>query len=553
MDFVVADFETTTNVEDCRVWAWAICDPNDLSVVYGNSIESFINSLNKYNVVYFHNLAFDGSFILDYLLKNGFSYTNARYPKRSQLSTLIDDKGKFYTITVNIKGHRVTFKDSLKRIPMSVAAMAKMYDMPLSKGHIDYTAPREVGHELTSEEIEYIRGDVVIVANALKEQYEHGMTKLTAGSNAFNDYKTKLKKSKVRFRDMFPIVDDTLFRSAYRGGFTYCDPRFRNRHVGEGTVYDVNSLYPSVMYNRVLPYGYPILDLDIDTSNDYPLAIIHATITAKLKKDHIPCIQIKGSSFFIPTDYVKSITEPTELYFTNVDLELWRKQYNIDILDVHNVWHFHGSKGFFTEYIDKWMAVKQSSTGGKRAIAKLMLNSLYGKFATNPTKISKYPSIDDGVLSLELGEERQDDPVYTAMGIFITAYARSVTINAAQSVYGQFCYADTDSLHVIGDCNDRLDVDQTRLGAWKIEQHFVDARFMRAKAYVEKVAECTCHKVPHERGCGFVTHIAGLPVSVAKSVTFDDLTNGHVFHGKLLPKRVPGGIVLTEAGYTLKF
>jgi len=307
------------------------------------------------------------------------------------------------------------------------------------------------------------------------------------------------------------------------------------------------------MYDRVLPYGYPIIDVDIDTNNDYPLAIIHATITAKLKRDHIPCIQIKGSSFFIPTDYVHNITEPTELYFTNVDLDLWRKQYDVDILDVHNVWHFHGSKGFFTEYIDKWMAVKQSSTGGKRAIAKLMLNSLYGKFATNPEKISKYPTIDNDVLSLELGDERQDDPVYTAMGIFITAYARSVTINAAQSVYGQFCYADTDSLHVIGDCHGKLDVDQTRLGAWKIEQHFVDARFMRAKAYVEHVAECTCHETPHERGCSFVTHIAGLPVSVAKSVTFDDLTNGHVFNGKLLPKRVPGGIVLTEVGYTLKF
>ena len=39
----------------------------------------------------------------------------------------------------------------------------------------------------------------------------------------------------------------------------------------------------------------------------------------------------------------------------------------------------------------------------------------------------------------------------------------------------------------------------------------------------------------------------------ADRVTFDDLENGHVFTGKLLPKRVPGGIVLTEVGYTLKY
>ena len=37
-----ADFETTTNENDCRVWAWAVCEiGNTDNFTYGNTIESF--------------------------------------------------------------------------------------------------------------------------------------------------------------------------------------------------------------------------------------------------------------------------------------------------------------------------------------------------------------------------------------------------------------------------------------------------------------------------------------------------------------------------------
>ena len=146
------------------------------------------------------------------------------------------------------------------------------------------------------------------------------------------------------------------------------------------------------------------------------------------------------------------------------------------------------------------------------------------------------------------------------MGVFITAYARDVTIRAAQAHYDIFAYADTDSLHLITNkLPDDLDIHPTRLGAWKHESDFIDARFMRAKCYVEYENKCTCgcgrplSWGGHSRACGYVSHIAGLPVEIADRITFDDLERGHVFTGKLLPKRVPGGIVLTEVGYTLKY
>ena len=55
-----ADFETTTDELDCRVWAYALCEIGNVdNFIYGNSIEDFIEfcSDKKENYqLYFHNL-----------------------------------------------------------------------------------------------------------------------------------------------------------------------------------------------------------------------------------------------------------------------------------------------------------------------------------------------------------------------------------------------------------------------------------------------------------------------------------------------------------------
>ena len=236
---------------------------------------------------------------------------------------------------------------------------------------------------------------------------------------------------------------------------------------------------------------------------------------------------------------------------TNVDLALWQEHYDMEILSYNGGWMFQGVQGVFCDYIDKWMEVKANNEGGLRDIAKLMLNSLYGKFATNPDVTPKIPVFEDGVVKLRLGPEETRNPVYTAMGVFITAYARDYTIRAAQQHYDVFAYADTDSLHLLIDGDpDTLDVDPNKLGAWKFEYAFDSALFVRAKAYIEHLVPGQ-GKINDKHPSGYVTHIAGLPDKVAEKLSFEDFTNGRVFEGKLVPKRVPGGIVLQDAGFTL--
>ena len=123
-----ADFETATWLKDeSFVWAWALCEIGNVeNLKIGNSIESFFEEIKKeYNpVILFHNLKFDGEFILYYLLKNGYTYTEKLERKDKTFSTLISDMGLFYQIEVYFevgkKTRKVTFLDSLKIINQSV-------------------------------------------------------------------------------------------------------------------------------------------------------------------------------------------------------------------------------------------------------------------------------------------------------------------------------------------------------------------------------------------------------------------------------------------------
>lgn len=542
-----ADFETTTDANDCRVWWWGLAPVDHrVAVTWDNNIDEFFEEIDKLgdSIISFHNLKFDGTFILDWLFRHGFTHTTETLTYKT-FSTLISDMGnRFYSIKVMWEsGVRTEFRDSMKKLPFSVSHIAKSFKLPITKGEIDYHKPRPVGYDPTPEELEYGVNDVRIIASALKSQLDAGMEKLTVGSDSLNEYK-KIIGAKS-FEKMFPVLSfdiDADIRSAYRGGFTYVSPRHKGKMLGAGKVYDVNSLYPSVMYDRMLPYGIPEWEEGLPSPTDrFPLFIVSMTFTAKIKKDHIPLIQVKSSSFFLDTEYQTEIKDPVTLSFTNVDLDLIFKHYDVDVISYNGGWKFRGMKGAFCRFIDRFMEIKMNETGALRELAKLNLNSLYGKFATNPRVTGKIPVFENNVVRFRRGEEETRDPVYTAMGAFITAYARAVTITAAQDNYATFAYADTDSLHLITTTPPPLDIDPHRLGAWKHEYDFTEAKFMRAKSYMERKTDGT-----------LATHIAGLPRNVTQNMGFEDLVIGARFTGKLMPRNVPGGVVLEDREFTFK-
>lgn len=555
-----ADFETTTDLEDCRVWAFAICDvDNPDNLIYGNSLERFFEvckSLPNCRI-YFHNLGFDASFMLDWMLRNGYRWENDRFPRYDYgFTTVISDMNQLYSIRVNFgHGHTVTFWDSLKIIPLSIAAEAKAFGLTMEKGELDYTAFREVGHELTEEEVDYIRRDVQIDAQALRITLDSGMDKMTVGACALADYKRMLGGDRG-FRHHFPKLQpetDKFLRMAYKGGFTYVNPKYASAELGEGVSYDVNSLYPSVMAScdgEILPYGVPKWFYGMPKSDStYPLWIAQVRCSFKSREGSIPCIQLKGNMSFVPTEYITDSGDVVTLTVTNVDWALINQQYDVVVHSWEGGYKFKASSMLFKSYVDKWVEVKNSATitgnSGQRTIAKLMLNSLYGKFATQLTVKSRKPVLDNDVLRYVDIPEYERDGVYLPVGCFITAWARFKTISTAQRCGDRFIYSDTDSVKVIGtEPIEGMDVDPVRLGAWKDEGHFTRFKALRAKTYIAEY--------PDDDGSHIEVHVAGLPARCHSQVNFNNFKLGAEYGGKLYQKRVRGGIVLIEDGFKIK-
>ena len=585
----VGDFETTTNINDCRVWASCLVDIDTKTVVQlVNNIDDTMNLLKDLtcfeNVeVYYHNLKFDGEFIISWLYKNGFTYDEGLSSEKT-FKTLITDTGIFYQMIIrfhkNKNKKRLIIKDSLKIIPLKVEAMSKAFGLSDNKGKIDYTTFREKGHILTEEEQDYIIKDCIIVAQSLEKMFEQGLTRMTIASNALAYFKTTIGGDK-KFRHYFPKLnynDDKFIRQSYKGGYTYVDERRKNKLLNKkGCTYDVNSLYPSQMHSssgNLLPYGMPVYYKGKYPQNEYyPLYVQRVNLKFKLKKGHVPIIQIKNNSRFagLESEYLKdSGVEGVELVVTNVDLETIYKHYDVSREKYIDGYMFKGKKGIFDKYINHWNNIKEQATiegnSGLRTIAKLMNNSLYGKFATNPISDTKIPFLQEsGVVSQKpkidilelqetektfldilLKEDKEQDLNYTAMACFITAYARRVTHTAIQENYDNFCYADTDSIHLLGEKAVNIDIHNSKLGAWKHECNWSSAKFIRAKTYIEEIdghLDVKC---------------AGMPDNVKQVITKKNFKIGFTTEGleekyqKLVPKRVNGGVVLVPTSFTIK-
>ena len=563
-----ADFETATWLEnETFVWAWAVCEiGNEDNIRYGNNIESFIKLLEKENnaTFYFHNLKFDGEFIIWYLLKNGYDYVSRENRKSKSFSTLISDLGMFYQITIyfEVKGKnskKITIIDSLKMIPFSVDMIAKTFGLPISKLEIDYNKVREKNHILTSEEKDYISNDVKIVSQALNLLFKENLTKMTIGANALHDYKDVITLNK--FNHLFSSIDYSLdeeLRKAYKGGFTYLNPYYKEKDTGKGITLDVNSLYPSCML-KMLPFGNPrYFEGKYKEDKVYPLYIQKISCSFEIKKNKIPTIQIKGSYYYMPNEYITSSNGEIEvLTLTSIDLALFLEQYEVYDLKYIEGWKFKAITGIFDSYINKWTERKIKATiegnKGQRQLAKLMLNSLYGKFATSLNIQEKQCFLgDDDIVHYRLSEKQTKDGLYIPIACFITAYARDKTIRTSQAItdysikkYGidKYIYSDTDSISTtlsIDEVKQFCEIDDTALGKWAHENTFDNAKFIRQKTYIKLIdnqIHITC---------------AGMPKSCYDYVSWENFKQGFTCGGKLIYKHVIGGVKLVETDFTIK-
>ena len=642
----VCDFETTVfdGQTSTEVWAAASVQLNTEDVKIFGSIDGLFEYLQsrKCNLIaYFHNLKFDGAFWLDFLikklnLKQAIDETRdgdkviRTWRKQVDMDNdtfeyTISDKGMWYTVTIKTNNQYIELRDSLKLLPFSVERIGKAFKTKHQKLSMEYEGLRYANCYISPEEKEYIANDVLVVKEALEVLYAEGHNKLTIGSCCMDEFKKTVDRAD--YNKWFPNLQDieldisvhkyanadAWIRKSYRGGWCYLVKGKEDKIKQEGTTADVNSLYPSMMSSEsgnVYPYGTP----QFWTGNYIPdkalmpnmFFFVRIRTRFYIRKNYLPFIQIKGNPLYRGTEsletsdvvdpktgeYVQYYTDldgnirntRVELTLTQTDYYLIKEHYELVDFEIVDGCYFCAIKGVFDEYIEKYKKIKMVSKGALRELAKLFLNNLYGKLASNDVSSFKIAYVDDdNAINYTIQEEHAKKPGFIAIGSAITSYARNFTIRAAQkNYYGVnkrgFIYADTDSIH----CDLKpeeikgIKVHETNFCCWKLESCWDVGIFTRQKTYIEHVTYEDLEPIDEPyynvKCAGMPTRCKNLFLKSFEDLTEDDLKDynedekeflrhkrtiadfkiGLKVPGKLMPKRIDGGIILKPTTYEMR-
>ena len=557
--YFVGDFETTVydDQDYTEVWASALVEmfTDDVEIV-GSIDEQFQRlkelAINDNIVVYYHNLKFDGSFWLAYLLQKtdfkqacihindiDIKWLEEKHMLNNTFKYSISEMGQWYSITIKVNNHFIELRDSLKLLPFSVKEIGNSFNTKHKKLDMEYKGFRFAGCYISDEEKEYIRNDVLVVKEALEIMFNDGHDKMTIGSCCLAEYKKQFtaKEWEYFFPDLYKLqledrygartVGDYI-RKAYKGGWCYLVKGKENKIYENGITLDVNSLYPYVMSGKSgnkYPIGLPtfwkgnFIPIYLDDEEKYWFVRIKTRFN--IKEGKLPFIQAKGNLMYRQTEMLETSdiydirkdmyyseyidedgnikTADIILTLTCEDYKLFMEHYDVTDFTILDGCFFNTAVGIFDEYIEKYKKIKMNSKGALRTEAKLFLNNLYGKFAMNKDSSFKVCFLkDDKTVGFYTVNEYNKKAGYIAIGAAITSYARCYTIRAAQANYygsdkNGFIYSDTDSIHLDIPISDvrGVDIDDKEFGKWAHESSWDKGIYVRQKTYMEHIPDGT--------------------------------------------------------------
>lgn len=405
---------------------------------------------------------------------------------------------------------------------------------------------------------------------------------------------------------------DEYIRHSYRGGWCYLVKGKENKVRHNGTTGDVNSLYPSMMHSQsgnYFPIGKPyfwsgnIIPNEAIGENKY--YFIRIKTRFYIKENKLPFIQIKGNHLYKGTEslttsdilnkdgtynrYYKDKNSNIHdsaviMTVTMTDYKLMLKHYELVDFEILDGCWFYSMKGIFDNYINHYAEIKMNSKGAKRTEAKLFLNNLYGKLASSSNSSFKVAYVkDDESIGFYIVPANNKKVGHIATGSAITSYARNFTITAAQKNYygvdkAGFIYADTDSIHcdLPADKIKGITVDPVKFCCWKLESSWDTAIFTRQKTYIEHIThndlipvdepynDIKCAGMPQKCKDLFNKSMQGYEVKESDNYTqselkflatkrdYSDFKVGLCVPGKLLPKRIKGGVLLVDTTYEMR-
>lgn len=600
-------------------------DLDDTFIVEDVSIDGWLDQIKELKTsatIYFHNMGgYDGHFIINPLM-NKFGKKSVKY--------FMDEKNKIFEITatfryrdyddLNEKGKAkqkkvvLTFRDSWKIWPLSIASMGRAIGIEKKDyGEYDildeFATMDEYKEHNDGKSYEYLLRDIDILVqfasltNSIMPLSDY---KLTMASTAMYTWKKSNQHAEkwIKWAMMVNAGNDEEkawvaayddwreIKKAYKGGITYVKPVHQLVLLQGVYVYDINSMYPGIMLNKKLPYGIAIKDESkLTEHHSYRL---YKVKIKRAKTEKMPFIGIppqnqndlvlklmQNLEQGIGDNITEQTTYPTEMYdvevyMNNYTFELFEKEYEGE-WEKEFVLAYKEKYGQFDEYIQKFKGIKETSKGAIRELAKLFLNSLYGKFGQDIVDVGsvmldyeevkeqlEYTDkcvyldgerviINQGLVYKKVDNGLKRNISYIAMAEAITSKARVQLVEAINTNWESFVYCDTDSVHLLAPAQG-IALHDTEFGDWAFEGKWTEAIYRRPKHYAhygmdinEDFEEVELPEAFELKGGGFnvgqFTTIESMPKEKYIQEEFI------VKNGKTNSMIVDGGVVIMDVDY----
>ena len=546
------------------VYCWNIEFENGNSH-QGDTIEEFFQLIgnfpkkNRY-FIYFHNLKWDGEFILIYLIKN-----HVEEYKKHWNFLKVGYQGFLY-----IKWKNITFLDSFKFLQAGVKKLTKNPERLRRKETFNYEYIRPKNYQPTREDRELCKDDCLTVLEYIVNfpQNRKIFPLVSIASYSFYNY----KQQETEFKKLFPNINLEFLRDFYRGGFTECwnEYHVENQRI---TYIDINSLYPFIMENQVLPYGQPSrIKTKKFSYGFYTLNIKEV----KIKQPFIPFITV--SKYRIARnefgeEVLKKSGEETPHIIKNQKIFLVEPIYNLFLKFysgsynfVRRESYFFQNKVIFKDYITelKKEKLEAEKTGHNelRHIAKIAQNSLYGKFAQKfereqfVLKGAKSKERKNTVLYLgknkcyyKLVREKTNAKSFSYLPVAsaITAESKAYLVKHIQQLPKKVLYHDTDSLIIKGNYPQEWN-HPTNYGAWKQEKGELENGEPTGNFNRYHVRASKCYLVENSQsGERILKHKGINKPSIQERITFKQFsTDEDLFVYSQQAQKIEGGIYLRK-------
>lgn len=496
---------------------------------FENSISfiRFLYTLKTRVDLYAFNLEFDLSKILEEVLEYGSDFSidfdrsliiNGKFHVAKLTHSDIYLRDVYPLVAASLEQATASFELATQKLTLDTKGLTKsQYFQTVAADDPQLCAYLEADVKATY--------DLVYKLMELAELEEAAFLKCpTVASLAMKIFKTHFPEdfALVKAAELFKVKEEFI-RQGYYGGRT----EIFKPLLEHGFHYDVNSLYPYVMQK----FSYPVdhcaklkEKMTVEAKTNFFLTVLrpqlwhsaephtqkrkvtHYLIHGKfrVKPTHLPVIpkRHEGKLMFPVGEFISHVPSP--------ELEYALSRGEVEVLEVYDlVWWYQSAK-LFENFVNRYKTLKMEASGAKRNFAKLIQNSLYGKFGMQRERINysnytekkaescRQKGTSCAKLRTPFKEKNGDfrylhvaiklffaDYIRPQYAVFVTSYARVELARAMHELEasgGKVYYCDTDSIFTDQPLPVEV-VDRKEYGKWKLEHEVEQAVFVLPKLY----------------------------------------------------------------------